>query len=56
MHSHSHSHTHSHAPVDYSRAFMIGVGHEHFGIIHSTIQVERGDAGEPCAQADEASV
>ena len=29
---------------------------EHFGIIHSTIQVERGDAAEPCAQADEAAV
>jgi cobalt-zinc-cadmium efflux system protein len=30
--------------------------HEHFGILHSTIQVERGDADEPCAQADEAAV
>lgn len=30
--------------------------HEHFGIVHSTIQVERGDADEPCAQADEAAV
>jgi len=30
--------------------------HEHFGIAHSTIQVERGDASEPCAQADEAAV
>jgi cobalt-zinc-cadmium efflux system protein len=30
--------------------------HEHFGIGHSTLQVERGDAEEPCAQADEAAV
>jgi hypothetical protein len=24
--SHCHTHAHSHAPVDYSRAFMVGVG------------------------------
>jgi cobalt-zinc-cadmium efflux system protein len=30
--------------------------HEHFGIVHSTIQVERGDEDQPCEQADEAAV
>ena len=30
--------------------------HERFGIVHSTIQVERGDADQPCKQADEAAV
>lgn len=30
--------------------------HEHFGIAHCTIQVERGDADHPCAQEDQAAV
>lgn len=30
--------------------------HARFGIVHSTIQVERGDADQPCEQADEAAV
>jgi len=41
---------------DTALAFARTELHEHFGIAHCTIQVERGDAAHPCAQADEAAV